>query len=51
MTINLNIEINDICFFEKNKLKDNDVYAKKRESIIYKILKNEIPSWFFNDSR
>ena len=24
---------------------------KKRELILYKILKNEIPSWFFNDSR
>jgi hypothetical protein len=43
--------ISDISFFEKSIREDNDLYNKKRELIIYGILKNTVPSYFFNDSR
>lgn len=45
------VELNDIHFFEKNKKKDNHLYTKKRELIIYKILTNEIPIFFYKDIR
>ena len=45
------VEVNDIHFFEKNKKKDNHLYTKKRELIIYKILTNEIPIFFYKDIR